>query len=58
VSALEEIDKEQADRLFELLLIKKEAGDTKITRLDEAIKRAKASMTNEAISWVEKLANG
>ena len=49
-----EIDKEQADRLHELLQIKQdiEQGSTKLLKL--AITRAKATMTKEAIAWVEQ----
>ena len=49
-----EIDREQADRLHELLLIKKHNNDAKNIALDMAISRAKATMTKEAIAWVEK----
>ena len=49
-----EIDREQADRLHELLLIKKHNKDTENIMLDMAISRAKATMTKEAIAWVEK----
>ena len=49
-----EIDREQADRLHELLLIKKDSKDPKNKTLNMAISRAKASMTKEAIAWVEK----
>ena len=49
-----EIDKEQADRLHELLMIKKYSKDLENIMLDTAISRAKATMTKEAIAWVEK----
>ena len=49
-----EINKESAEKLFDLLLIKKENGGHKNERLDEAISRTKASMSKEAIAWVEK----
>ena len=49
-----EIDKEQADRLYELLLVKKDNGKKKNKALDRAIGRAKATMTKETIAWVEK----
>jgi len=52
-----EIDKEQADRLYELLLIKKANQGLEIARLEEAIGRAKASMTKEAVAWIEQLIN-
>ena len=48
------IDKEQADRLYELLLIKKDNKRVKNKSLSMAIGRAKATMTKEAIAWVEK----
>ena len=49
-----EIDREQADRLHELLQIKQDfkQGSTKVLNL--AITRAKATMTKEAIAWVEQ----
>ena len=47
-----EIEKEQADRLYELLLIKKDNKKKKNKALDRAIGRAEATMTKEAISWV------
>ena len=48
-----EIDREQADRLHELLLIKLESQGPN-RALATAISRAKATMTKEAIEWVEK----
>ena len=49
-----EIDKDQADRLYELLMIKKDNKNTENIYLDRAIGRAKATMTKETIAWVEK----
>ena len=49
-----EIDREQADRLYELLSVKKDNKGTENKTLDKAIGRAKATMTKEAIAWVEK----
>ena len=49
-----EIDRDQADRLHDLLLIKKYNKDTENMTLDMAISRAKATMTKEAIVWVKK----
>lgn len=54
MSTPKEIDKEQADRLHELLLIKKDSKDKKNKTLNRAISRSKATMTKEAIAWVEK----
>lgn len=49
-----EIDRELADRLYELLEIKKNNPGLNIVGLDSAIGRVKASMTKEAIAWVEQ----
>ena len=49
-----EIDREQADRLYELLSIRKDNKGTENKTLDKAIGRAKATMTKESIAWVEK----
>ena len=49
-----EIDKEQANRLHELLIIKKHNKGHENMLLDIAISSAKAAMTKEAIAWVEK----
>ena len=49
-----EIDREQADRLHELLIIKKYSKDPDNMVLVMAISRAKATMTKETIAWVEK----
>ena len=49
-----EIDKEMADRLYELLLMKKLNPELKIRGLSSAIGRAKASMSKESIAWVEQ----
>ena len=49
-----EIDREQTDRLYELLWIKANNGGQKNKALNSAISRAKASMSKETIAWVEK----
>ena len=49
-----EIDKEQADRLYELLVIEKNNQGIENLMLKIAINRAKAAMTKEAIAWVEQ----
>ena len=49
-----EVDRDHADRLYELLLVKKDNKDTENKTLDMAIGRAKATMTKEAIAWVKK----
>ena len=54
MAAPKEIDRDQADRLYELLMIKKYSKGQKNIMLSSAINRAKATMTKEAIAWVEK----
>jgi len=49
-----EIDKDMADRLFELLIIEKMNKGYKVKGLDRSIRRAKAAMTKESIAWVEE----
>jgi hypothetical protein len=44
-----EVNKESAERLYDLLSIKKDSK-----KPDELIARAKASMTKESIAWVEQ----
>ena len=53
MSTPKEIEREQTDRLHELLLIKKHSKEKNIV-LDMAISRAKATMSKESIAWVEK----
>ena len=53
-----EIEREQADRLYELLMIKKYNTDQKNVMLSLAINRAKATMSKESIAWVEKHVDG
>jgi hypothetical protein len=48
-----EINKESAEKLYDLLMIRNENGGVINKRLDESIARTKASMTKEAIAWVE-----
>ena len=48
------MSKESAEKLYDLLMIKLENGDYVNKRLNETIARTKASMTKEAIAWVEK----
>ena len=50
-----EIDKKATERLFDLLLIKRELPDVKVKALDSAIIRAKLVMTSAQIAWVESL---
>ena len=52
-----ELDKELAERLFDLLKIKKANGKVTNIALDDAISRAMAAMSEEQIAWVEKLVN-
>ena len=49
-----EIDKDMADRLFDLLIIEKLNKGYRVKGLDRSIRRAKASMTKESIAWVEE----
>jgi len=48
------VDRELADRLYELLLLKK-LNPQGVIGLDNAIARTHAAMTKEAIAWVEQL---
>jgi hypothetical protein len=50
-----ELRREQTERLFDLLRLKRENEGYEVKCLDEMIRRAKASMTQEDVSWVEKL---
>ena len=55
MSTPKEIEKEQADRLHELLQIKQEIKKHgSLKTLNMAITRAKATMAKESIAWVEK----
>jgi len=47
--SIAEINKESCEKLYDLLSIKKNPK-----KLDEIIARTKASMTKEAIAWVEQ----
>jgi len=49
MASVVEINKESAEKLYDLLSIKKDEK-----KLDEVIARTKASMTKEAIAWVEQ----
>jgi len=51
-----EIQEKTNERLYDLLMIKKDNGDFVNKRLDDAIARTKAAMTKEAIAWVEQQA--
>ena len=50
-----ELDRELTERLYDLLKIKNANSGMKNSALEDAIKRAKASMTKEQIAWVEAL---
>ena len=50
-----EIEKEQMEKLFDLLMIKKENSGIKVNKLGESINRTKAGMKKENIAWVEKM---
>ena len=53
-----EIDRELCEKLFDLLLIKRELSDimpdTKIKALERAVRRVRSAMTKEQIAWVEE----
>ena len=49
-----EIDRELCERLYDLLLIKREMSDTKVKSLERAIRRVRSAMTKEQIAWVEE----
>jgi len=49
-----EINKESAERLFDLLVIEKLNAGKEVAGLATAIARARASMSEEIIAWVEK----
>jgi len=53
MDSIVEINKESAEKLYDLLMIKKDNSGNKNKRLDETIARTKASMSKEAIAWVE-----
>ena len=50
-----EIEKEQMEKLYDLLMIKKENQGMQIKRLDDCIARTKAGMKKENIAWVEQM---
>ena len=50
----QEIEREQMDRLFELLMIERENKGIEVKRLKEYIIKTKASMRKENIAWVEQ----
>lgn len=52
-----EIEKEQMDKLFELLMLQKQNQGMPIKGLAESLARAKASMKKENIAWVEQMVN-
>jgi len=52
-----EIQKEQAEKLYDLLMIKRENNGHVNKKLDEAIARTRAAMSKEAIAWVEQEVN-
>ena len=52
-----ELRKEQTEKLFDLLKIKKLNKDIIVQGLDESIARTKSSMPIEEISHVEKMIN-
>ncbi|MDR2182734.1 MAG: hypothetical protein LBE55_01025 [Clostridiales bacterium] len=50
----QELRREQTERLFDLLKLKNDNKDIEIRGLDVLITRAKASMVQEDVAWVEK----
>ena len=50
----QELRREQTERLFDLLKLKNDNKDIEIRGLDVLIIRAKASMLQEDVAWVEK----
>lgn len=52
---LVELEQFYRDRLFELLMLEKDNQGMVIKGLTRAIAKAKAPMSAESISWVEKL---
>ena len=52
-----EIEKEQMEKLYDLLMIKKDNAGLNIKRLDDSIARTKAGMDKENIAWVEQMVN-
>jgi hypothetical protein len=54
VANQKEIDKESADRLYDLLMIKKANAGYDVKGLKNSIGRCQASMSKEAIAWVEQ----
>jgi len=50
----QELRREQAERLFDLLKIKYDNPGIEIKSLDMFIVRAKAAMDKEDVAWVEK----
>jgi len=53
MATTKEIDRELADRLYDLLMIKA-LNAQHVKWLDSAIARTKTGMSKEAISWVEQ----
>ena len=50
-----EIDRELSERLYDLLLIKREMPPGTVNKaLDRAISRVRSAMTKEQIAWVEE----
>ena len=50
-----EIEKDQMEKLYELLMIRLENKDTKNMRLEDTIAKTKAGMKKENIAWVEQM---
>jgi len=54
MASVVEINKESAEKLYDLLKIKQANEGHKNKQLDDTISRTKASMSKEAIAWVEQ----
>jgi len=50
-----EIEKEQMEKLYDLLMIQKADKDAKEERLNDTIARTMSGMKKENIAWVEQM---
>jgi hypothetical protein len=55
MSDILEIQIAQKQTLFDLLILEKENGDTKVKGLGRLIRKAKSGMTKEDIAYVKEL---
>jgi hypothetical protein len=54
MATTQEINKESAEKLYDLLMIKKANENIVVKQLNSIIARTKSSMSKEAIAWVEQ----